>query len=1176
MIRALIGWAVHNPLIVMLGAAVLTVGGTFALLNVNIEAYPDPAPAIIEVIAQYPGVSAEDVEQRVTIPLEVALAGMPGLTHTRSKSLFGLSHIRNQFDYGVDFERAKQDVLNRLPQAQKDLPAGVVPDISPTSPTGEIFRYSLRSPLDKDGKEIYSLNDLKAIEDWMLEREFKRIPRIADVVSFGGTVKRYEIQPNPLKMALAGVTLAGLQQAIADSNQNYSGDVQTRGDTAQVIRALGLLGGGKDPIQQALLIPPPTDLLAPETRQRLHAQNVAKFLTDEEDRRRKEIREIVINSADNRAIRIGNLVDDDLYVDGKLVERRGVLVSHQTRQGRVSITRPEIVDGKVQWIDRDDIVQGIVLLRKGYESLPALKQVKEKVKQLNETPGKLPPGVKIEPYYDRTDLMNLTTETVFENVTIGLALVAIILLMFLNNIRTTIIVAINIPLALLFAFSVLYIRGRSANLLSIGAVDFGIIVDSTVIMVENIYRHLSSDESSDLPFRERLLKAALEMQKSLFFSTVIMVCALLPLFVMKGPEGQIFGPMADTYAFALGGALLLALTVSPALCFLMFRHLKPRRPNFLVRGLKSFYLWQLQIVLRLRWLMLAMFVVFTLLTLGLILPQLGQEFMPELEEGSLWVRGTFPVSISLERQAQNARKVRAIFSRYPEMEAVVVQLGRPDDGTDPTGFYNLEAFAPLRPQKDWPVPEGRSQRRTKDELSKELNNELQASFPGVDWGFSQYIRDNVMEALSGVKGENSVKIFGPDLDELERLAERVKLAMSTVPGVDNPGVFRIKGQTNLELPIDREKSAAWGIRTAEIGNVIETAVGGKKCSDMIQGKMKFDITLRWPLRWRQPRWDDQNGGLLDIPVDVMNNSVTPFGPPTTLASPVASPATGVSQTGSSRPPATLTGSANTGSLPVIQQPHRRLGDLVTPGLEQGKPHADGLFEKSAASTIYREQNERFIAVKFGVRGRDLAGTVAEAQQKVKEIVLPPYRTVWSGEFEEMEAAERRLVEWFSLSLVLILALLYIAFRSILDVLLVFANVLAVSLGGIWALWLTGLNINISALVGFISILGVAVMNGLILVSSFNSQRAFGVPLEEAIRNALDHRVRPLMMTLLTAILGLLPAAFSTKIGAQSQRPLAIVVVGGMCMTLLLINLVPLLYSFYGHREPPEGAAGMAH
>jgi cobalt-zinc-cadmium resistance protein CzcA len=1170
MIRKLIAWSVDNPLVVILLATTLAIVGLYSFLHVNVEAYPDPAPAIVEVVAQFPGASTEEVERQVTIPLEVTLAGMPGLTYTRSKSLFGLSHLRNQFEYGFDYEKARQEVINRL-QFTQQLPPGVNPQLSPQSPTGEIYRYTLHCPKDQYGNDIYTLNDLKALQDWVLEREFRRVPRIIDVTSSGGTVKRYEVHPDPDRLRRYGVTLQQLQTALANSNQNVGGDYMVQGHMVLSVRSVGLFGGGQDPVQQVLGLTDPYQAAA-----RLRA---------EENRRAQEIRKVVITSVNNKPVRVEHVVEGGPLGPGELLGVRGVVVSHQTRLGRVSLSKPAEGEGLrltqaggegavvKAWRDEDDKVQCIVLLRKNEDSPPALKDVRKKVAELNDpASGRMLPGVTIETYYDRGDLIGLTTETVQENLIVGMVLVTTILLLFLSNVRTAVIVSINIPLALFFAFALLYFRGKSANLLSIGAVDFGIIVDSSVIMVENVYRNLASGENSHLSTKERILRATREIDRALLFSTAIMVCAFIPLFTMTGPEGQLFGPMAQTYAFSLAGALLLAVTLTPVLCLLFFRDLKPVRENVLVRFLKGRYLWQLRLCLKYRWVTIVAMLGLILGTACLV-PSIGREFMPPLEEGNLWITATFPLNSSMERVAQNIDQARGIMVSYPEVEVLVPQIGRPDDGTDPTGYYRVEVFAPLRPEKDWPkvVEEtswwrrwayGAMRARTKEELVLQMNAELRDKIPGVDWNFSQYIRDNVTEALSGVKGDNAVKIFGPDLDRLEELGGQVKTILRDIPGIQEVGVFSIKGQSNLEFRVDLEKCAYWGVSAADVNNVIASAVGGKAMTTMIEGEKLFDISIRWPRRER-----GSETSILDIPLDITNNQVVLASGP----GPVPS-ATGTGVAG----PATAGTQANTAN-PISNTPRLRLRDLVSPVGPDGAPDPKGSFERSGASTIYREQGKRLIAIKFNVRGRDLAGAVAEAKEKTAHLFQTPYRASWDGEFQEMERAEKRLFIIIPLSLGLVFVLLYMAFHSFLDAIVVLSNVIDLAVGGIWALYLTGTHFSISAAVGFVSLFGVAIMDGLLLISSFNALRAHGVPLEEAILQGGGKRVRAVMMTALTAILGLLPAALSTKIGAQTQRPLAIVVVGGMLSTLFLTRyLMPVLYTFYGHREPPTGSGDLAH
>ena len=1164
MINNLIRWGLHSRLVVVLLALGLLAFGVYSFNHVNVEAYPDPAPAIVEVVAPYAGASAEEVERQVTIPLEVALAGMPGLKHTQTQSLFGLCHIRNQFEYGVDQNAARQEIINRLQFV--NLPKGVTPQISPQSPTGEILRYTLVNPKDAAGRPIYDLNDLKSLQDYTLERQFRRVAGVADVVSYGGTVKRYEVHPDPARLQRYGIALQQLKDAISSNNANVGGEYIRQGEAVQAVRGLGLIGQGEDPIEHALGM-----------RDAVAARD---YLRDQERRRLVELRQIVVATNNNVPVRVDDLVEGGPLKPGDPPDRQGVVVAHQTRLGRVMLYRPrrddqgrEVLDqtGQRLWDQNDDIVEGIVLLRKGEESLPVLHRAETLLREINQQPGRLLPGVRLEPYYDRAGLIHVTTETVRENLLAGMALVAVVLLMFLSNIRSALVVAINVPLALLFAFAMLFLRGKSANLLSIGAVDFGIIVDSSVILVENIYRHMAAGDRAELPATERILLASKEIQKSLFYSTAIMVCAFLPLFTMSGPEGQIFGPMADTYAFALAGALLLALVLSPTLCAWLLGRLTPRPDNPFVRWLRASYRFQLRHCLEHCWITLAVFGGVVAMTLA-ALPLLGREFMPELEEGNLWIRGTFPLNSSLEETTKGAKTALEIMKGYPELELVTAQLGRPDDGTDPTGFYYSEYFVPLKPQAEWPIPPGRTRRRTKAELSEEMNEALTRNLIHVEWNFSQAIRDMVMESMSGVGAENSVKIIGPDLTELETLADKVVRKLQKVRGIENAGTFRIMGQSNLNFTVDRKRCARWGVPANDVLDVVATAVGGQAFSQMTEGERSFDITLRWPEALRR----DQTA-ILDIPVEVGHNNVSDGTAPGVSATPLTGASSGPSPRGNSVDMPPLTGSnSNAAMNNLASVPRRRLRDLVTPLADDGTPNRDGSYVAAAASTIYREQGERVIAVKFDVRNRDLASAVADARRQTAALVPAPYRMEWAGEFQEMEQAEIRLMLVIPLSLAAVVVLLYLAFRSVVDVLLVLSNVLALCCGGIWALLLTQTNFSISAAVGFISIFGVAVMNGLLLVSSFHRLRLDGLSLDDAILEGADHRLRPMMMTTLTAIFGLLPAALSTRIGAQSQQPLAIVVIGGMIAALALNRyLTPVLYRVFRRTPPDPEAAGLA-
>lgn len=903
-------------------------------------------------------------------------------------------------------------------------------------------------------------------------------------------------------------------------------------------------------------------------------------MREEELARVRAIRGIVITSVNNVPIRVEDVIEGGPLRDPNKVGQEGVVVTHRPRMGRISISYPERdehgedkvdANGNRIWHDEKERVQGIVLLRKGEASLPALEDVRHLIETLNNDSADILPGMKVEPYYDRTELTEVTTHTVGENLVVGLILVTIILLIFLSNLRCALIVAINVPLALLVAFTMLYLRGRSANLLSIGAVDFGIILLSAVVVVENVYRHLNERIGEGHSLKQRILDACGEVERELFFTTMVMVAAFLPLFTMVGPEGQIFGPMADTYAFSLAGAFLLAVTLVPVLCLIFFQNFKPKQDNFLVRYFQASYLRQLGLFLRYRFAALAFMGLLVVITI-ISLSGLGREFMPELEEGNLYVRGTFPINVSPDAAAEQSDVARKVMQNYPEIRVIVSQNGRPDDGTDPTGFYNLEFFLTLKQPSEWPAVKdtegwrrilGNKRPRKKQELIAELDAELSRYVIGANWNFSQNIRDNVMESLSGVKGDNSVKIFGPNLDELEQYAEQLKSRLNSIPGITNVGVFRVKGQPNLEIPVDSDKCNYWAVSVEDVNAVINSAVGGKPVTKMIEGEKRFDVAIRFPERLR-----NSEEAILNIPVEVHNNRSSEMH--IARHSNVLS-ATGSIDQGPSQVGTTLGG--DLGRLNAI--PRRRLRDLVTPLGKNGKLDPKGSFVQAGASTIYREQGNRMIAVKFSVRGRDLAGAVAEAQAKTADIFKSPYFATWSGEFDQMREAERRLMIIVPISGMLVFLLIYLALRSVLDALAVASNVFALSMGGLWALMFTGTNFSISAAVGLISIFGVAIMDGLLLISTFNHLRAEGMPLQEAIFKGGERRVRPMMMSALIAILGLLPAALSTKIGAQTQQPLAIVVVGGM-LTTLLINryLMPVLYSLYGNRQPT--AAGMAH
>lgn len=1050
MIRAVIAWSLQNRLIVILGTLAMIGVGVNSGLNLNVEAYPDPTPPLIEIISQNPGAGPEEMERLVGIPLETALNGMPGLVDLRSTSIAGLNDIKCQFSYETDYKAARQEVLNRI-GAVDGLPAGVKPGLSPWSPTGEIVRYVLEGP-------GYTVNQLKAVQDWVLNRLLKQVEGVIDVTGYGGTVKQYQVLLDPRLLLRYGVTMPRVEEAIARSNANVGGDILSMGGQSHNVRALGLLGEGVDP---------------------LDSEHVSRAVLLEADKL-DQIGDIVLATAE----------------DGTPLLVRQVaktIVGHKPRLGFVGRGT------------ENDVVEGIVLMRKGEKSLPTAEAVAAKFEEI-QNEKLLPPGMTIRVFNQRTDLVHATTHNVYHNLLLGMGLVVLVLYTFLGDLSSAGIVALTIPLSLLFAVTILDFRGQSANLLSIGAVDFGIIVDSTVIIVENVYRRVTeASEGNERTLDETILLASEEVQRPLLFSRLIIVCAFLPLFTMTGPAGALFGPMAAVYAYAIGGALGVAVTLSPVLCSLLFRNKREEKVTFVTRGLTAGYTWFLGKLLRVRPLVLLVITGMLVYTATLI-PGLGGEFMPELEEGNLWIRATLPPTIAREEADRLAPRLRSVIVEVPEVRGVMSHVGRPDDGTDVTTFANLEFNVPLRPMEEW--REGMTRQKVQDELSARF-----AAFPGIDFSFSQLIRDNVQEALSGVKGANSVKVFGTDLRKLEESGQRVVQILRGVRGVENVGLFHIVGQPNFEIAIDRNACARYGINVADVEEVVEVAIGGRAFSKMVEGEKLFDIVLRLP---EEQRCD-----------------------PTTI-----------------------------GRIPIeVRGPDGAVGTRVPlSSLTTIRPHTTG------ASAIYRENNRRYLPIKFSVRGRDLASTIVEARQKVEATdVLPRgYRLEWSGEFAQMQDAYSRLAWMVPVSIVLIMVLLYTAFGTFKDPLIVMANVLTAVMGGVWAMVWTRTPFSISAAVGFISIFGVAVLSGVLMISFFNQLRAEGLPVREAVLQGAALRLRAVVMTSLTAILGLMPAALATAIGTQAQKPLAIVVVGGLTVNLLLTQyLVPILYSYFPAPAPPE-------
>ncbi|SIN71661.1 cobalt-zinc-cadmium resistance protein CzcA [Singulisphaera sp. GP187] len=1052
MVHALIKWSLHNRLIVILGALALIAAGVHSALNLNVEAYPDPTPPIVEIISQNSGASPEEMERLVGIPLETALNGMPGLEDLRSTSIAGLNDIKCQFAYGTDYWVARQDVLNRINTV--DLPKGIRPELSPWSPTGEIVRYVLEGP-------GYTTNQLKAVQDWVLNRSLKQVPGVIDVVGFGGTIKQYQVLVDTRLLKQYSVTMQQVEEAIERSNANVGGDILTLGTQSHNVRAIGLLGGGVDPLEPA---------------------NVDRAAVIESEKL-DDIRDVVVDiSADGTPIYVRQVAQ--------------VVVGHRPRLGKVGRG------------DEGDVIEGIVMMRKYEKSLPTANAVAAKLKEIERT-KLLPKGMKLSVFNQRTDLVHVTTHNVIHNLVVGIGLVIAVLLIFLGDLASAGIVALVIPLALLFAITVLSIRGQSANLLSIGAVDFGIIVDSSVILVETIYRKICEpDADRSRPLIDRIADASRGVERPIFFSTLIIVCAFLPLFTMSGPAGALFGPMAATYAFSILGALLISVTLAPVLCSFLFHNKTEEKETLIDRIMTFVYMKLLRVVLRVRWALLAVMgglLVYTIM----LLPGLGAEFMPQLEEGNLWIRALMPRTVSFEEAARMAPRLRRVIASVPEVRDVMSHVGRPDDGTDVTSFFNLEFNVPLRPMEEW--RHGMTREKIEDELTEKFKD-----FPGLSFSFSQLIRDNIDEALSGIKGANSVKLFGGDLDTLEETGQRIVNILRSVRGIENVGLFHIVGQPNLEIRIDRRACARYGLNVDDVESVIQVAIGGRAFSQMVEGEKLYEIVLRLPKDLRNDPKD-----IARIPIDV----------------------------------------PKAGGGPGARIPLSQLAVIV--------PH------KSGASYIYRENNRRFIPIKFSVRGRDLSSAIEEARRKVDDprtgAKLPDgYQMEWSGEFAQMQEANARLVVMVPVSVILIMVLLYTMFQSIKDALLVMLGVLPAAMGGIWALKLTGTNFSISAAVGFISIFGVAVQNGVLLISFFNQMRASGASVREAVTHGAELRLRPVAMTSLTAILGLLPAALATSIGSQAQKPLAIVVVGGITTALFFtMYLIPALYSYFPAPRGPE-------
>jgi cobalt-zinc-cadmium resistance protein CzcA len=1029
MIERLVSAAVRAPFLVLMAALALVGIGIRSYVQLDIEAYPNPVPPMIEIIAQPQGWSAEEVELYVTLPLETGLVGMPGLEHVRSQSLFGLADVKFYFGWDTSYFLAQQRVLNQLNFVT--LPVGVQPQLSPWSAIGELYRYKV---VGKD----YTAADLKTAEDWILEKQFRQAPGVIDVVGFGGLTKQYHVDVDPYRLRGLNVSLAQLQSAIANANQNVGGQRLTLGEQSFDVRGIGLIGSVHD------------------------------------------IQQITVAAQKGVPVRVGDVA----AVRAAAAPRLGIV-------GR---------DGE------PDIVEGIVLMRYGGDSLTTIKGIHDRVDQIRKN-RLLPPGMDIETLYDRADLVKLTTHTVMENLITGMVLVSLVLWLFLGNLRAALLVALNLPLALLFAFFGMVSTGTQANLISLGAVDFGIVVDSSVIMMESIFRNFSRRGGAIF---DRIASAAREVGPPVFSSTLIIAVAFVPLFTLTGVAGVIMAPMAHTYAFAIGGAILLALTLTPALSSRLLpvaaNQDEEEKDTRFMRTVHRFYARIFSFALQ--WPRLSVLLGVGPVVLALAAASLlGREFMPKLEEGNFWIRATLPTSISLEQSARYVGHIRAIVlgcpgddasncpsetRSRPEVQSVISQLGRPDDGTDVSGFQNIELLAPLRPTSQWRPGV------TKASLTEEMQRDLARAFPGVVFNFSQVISDNVEEAMSGVKGENTVKVVGPDLRVDENKAGEIVAAMKDIRGVADLGIFRSLGQPAIRITPSRTAAGRYGLNTGDVAAVIQAAIGGLAITQVYEGEKHFDLTIRWAEPYRRDL-----RAIRAILVAAPDGAQVPLG---------------------------------------------QLADVV---------------EENSPSVIFREGLRRYVPVKFSVRGRDLGSTIAEAQAKIAAHVRLPYDThlEWGGEINQLRETTARLLIIIPVTLLMITFLVYGSVKNARDTLIVLLGAPVAASGGVVALFLTGTDFSTSAAVGFISILGISIQDGLLVVTYARQLRAAGESAAGAARRAAERRLRPILMSTWVAMLGLLPAAVSRGIGSETQKPLAIVVIGGAVALVILPRLLqPALLS----------------
>ncbi len=1028
MIRGLVDFALNNRFLVLALAILLFAGGGIAFHELPVEAYPDVANNYVEIITQWPGISAEQVEQQVTIPLEIAMNGIPGVVHLRSFSIFGLSDLKLVFDDGTDNSWNRERALERLTQVT--LPSGLQPQMGTDwSPVGQIYFFTLHS-----SNPQYDVMDLKSIEDWVVEKTLKSATDIVDVNTFGGPTREYQVRVDPNKLISYGLSLAQVEQQLTNNNVNAGGSFLEVGLQQINIREVGLV----------------TDV--------------------------SDIENTVLTTKSGTPLRV-----KDIAVVAQGPKIRLGQFAHAIRRE----------DGKI--IDNDDVVSGIVPMRKGADAETALKYLHDKVDELND--HILPAGVKIVPFIDRSELVHHTTKTVLHNLTEGIILVVIILLIFLGNIRGAIIVALTIPFALLFAASCLKMQGIPANLLSLGALDFGMVVDGAVVMVENIVRHLGHRGEDHRTPKERIFEAAHEVQRPVFYAIGIIITAYLPIFTLQRVEGRLFKPMAWTVAFALCGALLFSMLVAPMLASLFFPKGTREWDNPVMTWLVRQYRKALRMAIRWRWVTVGVGVASlagaVFLTVGGVI---GSEFLPHLDEGALWVRGTLAPSVGPTEGIRLSNQARILLCSFPEVTECTSQVGRPDDGTDTTGFFNTEYYVGLKPKEQWRPEFHQSKEGVIAAMSAQLEK-----MPGVLWNFSQPIADNMEEAVSGVKGQLATKIYGDDLQTLEDKADQVVNVMRRVKGIEDLGVFRVLGQPNLNVTVDRKQCARYQVNAIDVQDAVQTAVGGNALTQVLQGEARYDLVMRYLPQYRDTREAIEGIRLL-----------APSGERVSLA-----------------------------QLCKIN-------------------------EKDGASEIYREGNQRYIAVKYSVRGRDLGGAVEESMHKVESQVQLPrgYHIDWEGEYESEKRAEKRLLVIVPLTVVLIFMILYTMFRSLKWASLILLNVMLARIGGLLALMVTHTNFSVSSGVGFLALFGVSVQTGVIMLEYINQRRARGATIEESAIEGAVLRLRPIMMTMLVATLGLLPAALSHEIGSDSQRPFAIVIVGGLISDLVMsIFLLPTLYAW---------------